>query len=241
MGPAALQGERHGLFGARPGEAAGLARMASSAARHRAVPLEVPVKNHALVIEAPEGRESKTWLVLRVRRPGLSGDRLTSMCRVGLTTARRYGVWSGDRDAQRQPRWTNGRSDGDKQSALVSRWPDDRVVTVIRWHICPTSRQLCRRETGASALSRDGPSSPTVASLLAGVQPIQVLVSRNSFCYPRNRSRHGSEGPQLTDARGAACRARPVALVIRVATDPSRATVLRGRPVSQPIYHRRDS
>ena len=26
VGPAALQGERHGLFGARPGEAAGLAR-----------------------------------------------------------------------------------------------------------------------------------------------------------------------------------------------------------------------
>ena len=48
VGPAALQGERHGLFGARPGEAAGLARMASSAARHRAVPLEVPVNNHCL-------------------------------------------------------------------------------------------------------------------------------------------------------------------------------------------------
>ena len=50
VGPAALEGERHGLSGARPGEAAGLARMASSAARHRAVPLEVPVMNHALVI-----------------------------------------------------------------------------------------------------------------------------------------------------------------------------------------------
>jgi hypothetical protein len=42
VGAAALEGERHGLFGARPGEAAGLARMASSAARHRAAPLEVP-------------------------------------------------------------------------------------------------------------------------------------------------------------------------------------------------------
>ena len=58
MGPAALQGQRHGLLGARPEEAAGLARMASSAAC-RAVPLEVPVKNHALVIEAPEGRKIK--------------------------------------------------------------------------------------------------------------------------------------------------------------------------------------
>ena len=56
VGPAALQGQRHGLFGARPGETA-LDRMAPSAARHRAVPLEVPVKNHALVIEAPEGRK----------------------------------------------------------------------------------------------------------------------------------------------------------------------------------------
>ena len=36
---------------------AGLAQMASNAARHRAVPLEVPVMNHALVIEAPDGRE----------------------------------------------------------------------------------------------------------------------------------------------------------------------------------------
>ena len=58
VGPAALQGERHGLSGARPGETV-LDRMAPSAARHRAVPLEVPVKNHALVIEAPEGRKIK--------------------------------------------------------------------------------------------------------------------------------------------------------------------------------------
>ena len=48
VGPAALQGERHGLSGARPSEAADLARMASSAARHRAVPLKVPVNNRCL-------------------------------------------------------------------------------------------------------------------------------------------------------------------------------------------------
>jgi hypothetical protein len=34
-------------LGARPSKAPGLARMASSAARHRAVPLEVPVMNYA--------------------------------------------------------------------------------------------------------------------------------------------------------------------------------------------------
>jgi hypothetical protein len=59
VGPAALQGQRHRLLGARPGEAGGLARLASSATSHRAVPLEVPVMNDALDIEAPEGRETK--------------------------------------------------------------------------------------------------------------------------------------------------------------------------------------
>ena len=48
VGPAALQGQRHGLLGARPREATRLARLASCAARHRAVPLEVPVMNHSL-------------------------------------------------------------------------------------------------------------------------------------------------------------------------------------------------
>jgi hypothetical protein len=52
VGPAALQGKRYGLSGVWPGEAAGLAQMVSNAAPHRAVRLEVPVKNHALVIKA---------------------------------------------------------------------------------------------------------------------------------------------------------------------------------------------
>jgi hypothetical protein len=40
VGSAALESERHGLFGARPSEAAAFARMASTRARHDAVTLE---------------------------------------------------------------------------------------------------------------------------------------------------------------------------------------------------------
>jgi hypothetical protein len=47
------------------------------------------------------------------------------------------------------------------------RSPDDRAVMVIGWHICPQVAAALPRETGAPALSRDGPSSPTVASLPA--------------------------------------------------------------------------
>ena len=48
---------------------AGLAQMASNAARHRVAPLEVPVMNHALVIEAPHGREVACSAPGSVRRP----------------------------------------------------------------------------------------------------------------------------------------------------------------------------
>ena len=61
VGTAALQGQRHRLLGARPGETAGLARMGSNAAGHRAVPM-----NHAFVIDAPEGRKTQNcWCRLR--------------------------------------------------------------------------------------------------------------------------------------------------------------------------------
>ena len=50
VSPAALQGERHGLLGVRPGEAGGFAPTSSKATRHRAVPVEISVMNHALVM-----------------------------------------------------------------------------------------------------------------------------------------------------------------------------------------------
>jgi hypothetical protein len=50
VGPAALQGERHGLYGVRLGEAGGFAPTSSKATRHRAVPVEISVMNHALVM-----------------------------------------------------------------------------------------------------------------------------------------------------------------------------------------------
>src|ERR1700730_17941807 len=74
-GPAAVEGERYGLSGAWPGEAAGLAQMASNAARHRAAPLEAPLMNHWLVIEAPHGRE------VACSAPGSLRRRLTSNTR----------------------------------------------------------------------------------------------------------------------------------------------------------------
>ena len=86
VGPAALKGERHGLFGARPRETAGLARMASSAAGHRAVPLEVLVMNDALVIDAPEGRETKYLAGAGCSAPGLFGGS-TARSRVRESTA----------------------------------------------------------------------------------------------------------------------------------------------------------